>query len=207
MRAEGVGPATSSAIVASWVEWGIFQSDELVQALRGRGCKVVYSEGFYKKFYAEAIEVLKTLEGKKEGKGVQSGRVLERLAWGMFYAPDAAKIEETQSAKDEAVELQAEKAAKEGSLRRKPHKTRQNASPSMSSRSPSRQRSCLTLVEGRQNVFERKCLPHERVNSTVAACRYAYIHAWSHIAARQLGSASRFHLRYFIQHASSFLAR
>ncbi|SOV05662.1 uncharacterized protein UDID_06349 [Ustilago sp. UG-2017a] len=82
----GVGPATSSAIVASWVEWGVFQSDELVMSLMGKGVKIEYSWGFYKKFYRLAVHSLRGW--RKDGK-VGSAREMERVAWSVFYSPNS----------------------------------------------------------------------------------------------------------------------
>ncbi|SPO27885.1 uncharacterized protein UTRI_05028 [Ustilago trichophora] len=89
---KGVGPATSSAIVASWVPWGVFQSDELVLNLneggkgkgKGQG-KIEYTWAFYKRFYVEAIEVVKKLT--EDTKGLRSGKDVEKVAWSMFHSP------------------------------------------------------------------------------------------------------------------------
>lgn len=89
---KGVGPATSSAIVASWVPWGVFQSDELVLNLneggkgKGQG-NIEYTWAFYKRFYGEAIEVVKKLTEDREG--VRSGKDVEKVAWSMLYGPCA----------------------------------------------------------------------------------------------------------------------
>lgn len=94
MELKGVGPATSSAIVATWTPWGVFQSDELVQNLFGKGCKIDYTLSFYRKFYREACKALNTCrhnnsnnkEEMGEG-GVVSGRTMEMVAWSMFHSP------------------------------------------------------------------------------------------------------------------------
>ncbi|SJX64475.1 uncharacterized protein SRS1_15116 [Sporisorium reilianum f. sp. reilianum] len=93
----GVGPATSSAIVAAWCDCGIFQSDELVCNVLGPRVKVEYSWSFYRRFYVAAIECLKEMRDK----GVKSGRAMERIAWSMFYSnpddPDDAGAQEEKT--------------------------------------------------------------------------------------------------------------
>lgn len=79
----GVGPATSSAIVAAWSPLGVFQSDELATAVLGQGTKVEYTWAFYKRFYRKAWEVMKKME--------VSGREVERVAWSMAYGPAATE--------------------------------------------------------------------------------------------------------------------
>ncbi|CBQ68834.1 conserved hypothetical protein [Sporisorium reilianum SRZ2] len=90
----GVGPATSSAIVAAWCDCGVFQSDELVRSVLGPRVKVEYTWSFYRRFYVAAIECLKEMRDK----GVKSGRAMERIAWSMFYSnpddPDDAGAQE-----------------------------------------------------------------------------------------------------------------
>ncbi|CDU24873.1 uncharacterized protein SPSC_04706 [Sporisorium scitamineum] len=85
----GVGPATSSAIVASWVDYGVFQSDELAKNLLGDAVKVEYTWGFYRRFYGKALEALKRISDEK-GVVVGSGRVMERVAWSMVYSERGA---------------------------------------------------------------------------------------------------------------------
>ena len=84
MEPKGVGPATASAIVATWIPEGIFQSDELAMAVLGEKVKISYTMGFYKKFHLKAVKVLMRLAGTK----VWDGRGLERVAWAMFNDPE-----------------------------------------------------------------------------------------------------------------------
>ncbi|SPO28927.1 uncharacterized protein UTRI_05028_B [Ustilago trichophora] len=84
---KGVGPATSSAIVASWIPWGVFQSDELVLNLNAGQGKIDYTWAFYRRFYGEAIEVVK--KSMRDGKGLICGKDVERVAWSMFHGPSA----------------------------------------------------------------------------------------------------------------------
>lgn len=117
---KGVGPATSSAIVASWVDYGVFQSDELVMGLMGKGVKIDYSWAFYKKFYRLAVESLKKL--RKDGR-VKSGKEMERVGWSMFYSPTslAGSKETKKEAEHEGVtEEQGAKEEEKGTAKRKP---------------------------------------------------------------------------------------
>lgn len=74
---KGVGPATSSALVASWSPYGIFQSDELVSCLLGPTVKIQYSWSFYDGFYRKAIALATSRNW--------SGKQLEQIAWSISH--------------------------------------------------------------------------------------------------------------------------
>lgn len=97
---KGIGPATSSAIVAAWTINGIFQSDELAMAVMGKHVKIYYTWPFYKKFYHNACDVWKHLQQADDG------RVLERLAWSIAYNPPA--VESAHSGHEVVVDDQPE---------------------------------------------------------------------------------------------------
>ena len=107
----GVGPATSSAIVASWVDFGLFQSDELALSLL-KGVKVEYTMPFYRRFFVRAIETLKLLESQKVG--VETGREMERVAWCIAHSPNTSSSGHTKTTADEKEKGNVEKKKEEG---------------------------------------------------------------------------------------------
>ncbi|GAC99875.1 hypothetical protein PHSY_007478 [Pseudozyma hubeiensis SY62] len=110
---KGVGPATASAIVATWIPEGMFQSDELAMALMGDKVKISYTMGFYKKFYMKAIKFLARLEGTR----IWDGRGLERVAWAMYNDPEkkgAGVGKEAEEAADGSASAEVADAAAEG---------------------------------------------------------------------------------------------
>ncbi|EST08988.1 hypothetical protein PSEUBRA_001316 [Kalmanozyma brasiliensis GHG001] len=120
----GIGPATSSAIVATWSPMGVFQSDELAQALLG-DVKIEYTWTFYRKFYRAAIETMKKWQGEREGK------VLERVAWSMAHTPtevpSSVAGKEVKQKLDERGEMPASKhkdSQSNSSVKLEPKETR-----------------------------------------------------------------------------------
>ncbi|KAJ9474767.1 hypothetical protein PHBOTO_004667 [Pseudozyma hubeiensis] len=109
LELKGVGPATASAIVATWIPEGIFQSDELAMAVLGEKVKISYTMAFYKKFYTKAIKLLVKLDGTK----VWDGRGLERVAWAMFNDPEEKGAGDEEEAEDEASGSAEAEAAEE----------------------------------------------------------------------------------------------
>lgn len=115
-KLKGVGPATASAIVATWTDVGIFQSDELVEVLMGK-VKIEYTWPFYWRFYKEATAMLEKLKKKSKGL-VKSGKEMERLAWSMYHSRTAEAggeeeqvevgAEEEQQAADEEEQVEDE---------------------------------------------------------------------------------------------------
>jgi len=109
-KLKGVGPATAPAIVASWTDVGIFQSDEsdeLAEVLMGK-VMIEYTWPFYWRFYKEATGVLEKLKKKSKGL-VKSGKDMERLAWSMYHSQTAevrAEEEQTEVGPEEEQEEQ-----------------------------------------------------------------------------------------------------
>ncbi|PWY98717.1 hypothetical protein BCV70DRAFT_138840, partial [Testicularia cyperi] len=82
----GVGPATSSAIVASWYPHAFFLSDELA-AILFPNQEVKYTWSFYDKLHIRATETLIALAKQNPDTPVSSGKCLERLAWSLVHSP------------------------------------------------------------------------------------------------------------------------
>ncbi|KAJ1024813.1 hypothetical protein NDA16_002853 [Ustilago loliicola] len=71
---QGVGVREASAIVAAWTRYGVYMSEELVSNLLGAQTEYEDTWNFWRRFYEQAIEALKT-------KKYKSGREMEKVAW------------------------------------------------------------------------------------------------------------------------------
>lgn len=80
-RLKGVGIKEASAIVASWVPFGLFMSDELMLNLFGAGAENVRDGDWdgWRRFYRKAYKAM------KKG-GFSSGKQMDKVGWCMYHS-------------------------------------------------------------------------------------------------------------------------